>query len=493
MKQSRTPIRIRRGSRKIGFLGRGMSLTLGEKSDLLHLMEMKLGLETILTVKLTLKRYRVDADTVPSCFGSFFSGEPKVVVYPKSADDVANILEICADEQTPLVIRGAGTAGLGGAYSRGGGVVLDLSQMDKIEGIERSGDEVIVMAGCRWGKLLGFLNSEGYEPYEFPLSGDLSTVGGWISTGGLGYGSVGGGGFRNRIVSMQVAIPSGLVIDASKDGLRYSIRSFTGTEGQMGVVTLLRFKIRRITQDKHTVFCLSGKLSSLIKVASQVLDSSNVQGAMTILSSGVCKMISIDAVEDITLLIDLGDQTDSTFESLIDGFVREIDSSVRMIKLDLSPMQMMIGGSLLAQGVELIGEVIINLKPAAAFINSVVERLSGKAEVLYFIHILSSDRCLVFFFRIAKPSLRGTLVRNPRETFRIVSQAISSGGRAYGVGVWNTFFSKITLGSDYRALKQVKRETDRLGLLNSGRFFGLRSGWGIPIPGFLLKAALKFG
>ncbi len=492
MRETRKPLRIERRVRKIGFLGRGMALSLGEQSDFLYRIGMKLGDQSISTDRRILEKYSVDVHTVPTHFEGFFSRKPQAVVYARSAEDVASVLEICSDEQMHVVIRGGGTAGLGGANSTGG-VVLDLSQMDGIESIDKENDEVVVKAGCKWSNLLEFLNQEGYEPYEFPLSGDLSTVGGWISTGGLGWGSVDVTGFQKTIVAMKVAIPSGLLIDASKEGLRYSIKSFKGTEGQMGVVTTVRLKIRRITGEKHTVFCLTGKLVSLAILASKMLTQADLIAGMTILGPGLCELVSIGGIKEETFIIDIGDRKDSHLESTLFRLAKEIDPSVKIVKEDLIPRNMMIGGRLITRGIELLGEVIVSPDCAHQLITSVVKRLSGKAEVSYFVHIVSSQRCVVFFFAITESSCRGVLRRNLRETYRIVAQAISLGGIPYGVGIWNTPFSRMILGSDYEALRQVKIETDRFGLINSGRFFGLKSGWGIPVPGFLLKGALRFG
>lgn len=492
MGASRKPLRIQRRVRKIGFLGRGMAFSLGEESDLVHRIETKVGEESISADPILLERVRLDAETVPRFLGKLFSAKPKAVVYPKSSDDVASVLEVCTDEQSPIVIRGAATAGLGGAYSPGG-IVLDLSHMDAIEGIEKSSNEVVVKSGCKWRKLCEILNSEGYEVLSFPLSGDLSTIGGWLSTGGLGWGSLANGEFAKQVISIEVATPSGLLIEAGRHGMRYSIRSFTGTEGQMGVITSLRIKIKPKVGDSYPVLALSGRVSSLIAIARDLLDAGLVPSSMTLFSQNLWRMVSTAEDQDDTLIIGVGDQGVSNLESSLTRLIKQTDTSVNLCKIDLDVRRIMVGNLLLERGAEMLGEAILPGRSVDGLIRSLIEKPSERREIIYFIQVLSGDRFLVFLFATTDFSQKGVLKRNPRKTLKLANYAISNRGLPYGVGVWNTPFCKRILGQDYKALKQVKQETDRLSLVNPGRFFELKSGQGIPVPGFLLNTALKFG
>ena len=56
---------------------------------------------------------------------------PDAVVRPKSTEDVARVVRICADEGCPVIARGVGTSLEGHALAFRGGISLDMAGMDK--------------------------------------------------------------------------------------------------------------------------------------------------------------------------------------------------------------------------------------------------------------------------------------------------------------------------------------------------------------------------
>src|SRR6266481_4609942 len=80
----------------------------------------------------------------------------EVVVQPFGAADVQKLLRYCYANNLPVTARGAGTGNYGQAVPLEGGVVLDLSRMDRIEEIQPEG-----VAVCQPGVRLGELENEG--------------------------------------------------------------------------------------------------------------------------------------------------------------------------------------------------------------------------------------------------------------------------------------------------------------------------------------------
>jgi len=81
-----------------------------------------------------------------------------VVVQPVRAGEVLDVLRYCYRHEVPVTARGAGTGNYGQAIPLCGGVVLDLSRMDRIEGITAEG-----VAVCEPGVRLGALEGAGRE------------------------------------------------------------------------------------------------------------------------------------------------------------------------------------------------------------------------------------------------------------------------------------------------------------------------------------------
>src|SRR5690348_13494425 len=64
--------------------------------------------------------------------GSIERGRPQYVVFPRTAQQVSELVKLAARERLPIVPRGAGTGLSGGSIARKGGIVLGFSRMNRI-------------------------------------------------------------------------------------------------------------------------------------------------------------------------------------------------------------------------------------------------------------------------------------------------------------------------------------------------------------------------
>ena len=119
-----------------------------------------------------------------------------VVVQPIDADEVLAVARYAREHQVPVTVRGAGTGNYGQCIPLEGGIVLDLSLMDKLEEITSDG-----VAICQPGLRLGVLETEarklGWELRMYPSTLAKASVGGFLGGGSGGIGSVAHGGLRD--------------------------------------------------------------------------------------------------------------------------------------------------------------------------------------------------------------------------------------------------------------------------------------------------------
>ena len=120
----------------------------------------------------------------------------EVAVQPVSVDEVLAVLRFAGKHDTPVTVRGAGTGNYGQCVPLHGGIVLDLSLMDKLEEITPEG-----VAVCQPGLRLAVLETEarkqGLELRMYPSTLVKATVGGFHGGGSGGIGSVTHGGLRD--------------------------------------------------------------------------------------------------------------------------------------------------------------------------------------------------------------------------------------------------------------------------------------------------------
>ena len=120
----------------------------------------------------------------------------EAVVQPVDVQEVCSLLRFCFARDIAVTPRGAGTGNYGQAIPLSGGVVLDLSLMDRIEAITPDG-----VAVCEPGVRLGVLETQartvGWELRCYPSTIVKASVGGFLGGGSGGVGSVLNGNLRD--------------------------------------------------------------------------------------------------------------------------------------------------------------------------------------------------------------------------------------------------------------------------------------------------------
>jgi alkyldihydroxyacetonephosphate synthase len=166
---------------------------------------------------------------------------PAAVVFPASTEDVAAVLAWAGETRTAVIPRGAGSGVCGGAQAEAGAVVLDLSRMDRITGVDAVSQVVRAEAGVRGDRLEEFLSGHELTVGHYPQSIAISTVGGWIAASSAGQASTGFGAIEDMLLGFTAVLPGGEILtrravprSAVGPDLR---RLLIGSEGTLAVVT----------------------------------------------------------------------------------------------------------------------------------------------------------------------------------------------------------------------------------------------------------------
>lgn len=173
-----------------------------------------------------------------------FVGKARAVVLPKSTEEVAAVVKVCASTKTPLVPQGGNTSLVGGSipFTKGDEVIVSLSRMNIIRNIDRLNGTMTVDAGC----ILANLQQAAEETdCIFPLrigSEGSCQIGGNISTNAGGVQVLHYGNTREQVLGLEVVLPDGQIWDGMtslrKDNTGYDLKQlFIGAEGTLGIVT----------------------------------------------------------------------------------------------------------------------------------------------------------------------------------------------------------------------------------------------------------------
>jgi alkyldihydroxyacetonephosphate synthase len=168
-------------------------------------------------------------------------GLPDVVVRPSSEADVVTTLEVANRLRVPVVPRGGGSGSQGGAVPSEGGIVLDLTRLDRIVEVDEASLTVTAEAGLNGLRLEHALNERGLMLPHYPASIDLATVGGYVAARGSGVLSTRYGKIEDLVLALRVVTPTGELIDTLPVP-RHAVgpeltQLFVGSEGTLGVIT----------------------------------------------------------------------------------------------------------------------------------------------------------------------------------------------------------------------------------------------------------------
>ncbi len=176
---------------------------------------------------------------------------PSAVAFPRSAEEVAAVLKLCAEHDVAVVPSGGRTGLAGGAVAKDGELVLSLERMRHLGEVDELGATVRVGAGAITEAVHHHCEAKGLTwPVDFASKGS-SQVGGNIATNAGGVRVIRYGLTRQWVMGLQVALPTGELLELGgaleKDNTGTDLRQlFIGSEGIYGIVTAATLKLTRV-------------------------------------------------------------------------------------------------------------------------------------------------------------------------------------------------------------------------------------------------------
>jgi glycolate oxidase len=178
---------------------------------------------------------------------SVHEGVPELLLFPQTTEQVSKILELANAEKIAVTPRGSGTSVTGAIVANEGGIVLDMSKMNKIKSINVEDRYAVVEPGVICGELNKKLGPENFFAPD-PGSSAICTIGGMVSTNASGLRAVKYGTMKDHVLALEVVLPDGKIIRtgtlAPKTSSGYDLtRLYVNSEGTLGVITEVTVKI----------------------------------------------------------------------------------------------------------------------------------------------------------------------------------------------------------------------------------------------------------
>ena len=212
---------------------------------------------------------------------------PAAVTLPRTQEQVVEIVRTCARFGVPFVARGSGTSLSGGSLPIADGIVIALSQLDRIVRLDADERLAVVESG-----VLNLALSTAAAPLGLyygpdPSSQRICTIGGNVAFNAGGAHCLKYGSTSNHVLAIKAVLPDGEVVELGSDSMESSgpdlVGLFTGSEGLFGIALEITVRLLRKPEHYRTILAAYQSLTAAGEAVASVIAAGLLPGAMEIM------------------------------------------------------------------------------------------------------------------------------------------------------------------------------------------------------------------
>ncbi|TDE01629.1 FAD-linked oxidase C-terminal domain-containing protein [Jiangella asiatica] len=251
-----------------------------------------LGPDSVITDPARLRTYECDGLTG-------YRVVPAAVALPRSTEEVAAAVGVCARHGISFVARGAGTGLSGGALPVADGIVISLQRLRRILHVDPVNLRAVVEPGVTNLDISRAAASHGLYYAPDPSSQQVCTIGGNVAENSGGAHCLKYGFTVNHVLAAEVVLADGTVTTLGGQSQHLPgfdlLGAFVGSEGTLGIVTQVTVRllakpaqVRTMVADFATVAAAGDAVTAIVAAgivpaAVEMLDNLAIQavGAST--------------------------------------------------------------------------------------------------------------------------------------------------------------------------------------------------------------------
>ena len=418
-----------------------------------------------------------------------WTGSAVAVVRPLTADEVAAVVGLCADEGIAICPQGGNTGLVGGsippADASTPAIVLSTARMTDIDEIDTVGRSVGAQAGVTLAALDARASSAGLRFGVDLASRESATLGGMVATNAGGTRMIRHGNTRSQLLGIEAVRADGQILrrwrSLVKDNVGYDVPGLlAGSEGTLAVIT--RVLVRLVPTTGATVVFVAAidDVSVALALIDAVSDAGLTTEAAEIMTQagvdlvhdhGVRRPVSSPAQFYVLLEVSGPHDAEDVVLQVLDGQSGVVDAVVepgpaRDLWLVRESHTESIARSTTTPVVKLDVSVPLRALPAA-FAELAAIADDDDCRPILFGHV-GDGNIHVNLLDVAEESVESLTDR----VFRVVSAHGGSISAEHGIGRAKVAWTGLGRSAvDLDTMKAIKTALDPAGLLNPGVLF----------------------
>jgi D-lactate dehydrogenase (cytochrome) len=414
---------------------------------------------------------------------------PQALVYALTAGEIASVIKFCYENALPVTVRGAGSDLEGSAIPISGGIVLDVSRMDKIVQLWPEDLQVKLEPGVVYDKLNDYLKREGlFFPPSPGGSSDVATLGGMVSTNASGIYSVKYGGTKDFVLELDVVDGTGRQFKignrATKRSSGYNLIDLvSGSEGTLAVVTSITLQLMGIPEGNRKI---AFKFKSEYEAAQTVSEVMRYG-----LDLAAVEFLDRSVIEALNLLNNYGLEEVPCLFLEIHGpepVLAATAETATEVARDMGGEPLVLASGQNPWDIRHYATNAIKLRrPGYSIIrNDVAFPISKLPEMVQYCRQLAEESGLLIhaFGHVGMGLLHALILARKEDeaewqlgleiNHKIIRKAIECSGTIsgeHGIGLGHKGMFGLEHGGSVELMRQIKRVFDPKGILNPGKIF----------------------